>query len=116
MNISCISDNTVALALSARNNFTAVSVDNLKLSRWNLLTHPGFVTGAHKDANGLCTWIYPHQGVKIWAVLKPSQKSDSRSKEQLFREHDAMLASIGDASWDTNSSMYTIFLAPGDLL
>ena len=74
----------VALVLSERNNFTAVSIGNLKLSRWNLLTHPGFVTGAHKDMNRLCTWIYPHQGVKIWVVLKRLQKSNSHSKEQLF--------------------------------
>ena len=113
---SRISDNTMAFALTARNNFTAMSVDNLRLSRWNLLTHPGFVTGAHKDANGLCTWVYAHQGVKIWGVLTPSHKPDSCTKEQLFEEHDTMLAPFGDTSWDTNSSMYTIFLAPGDLL
>jgi hypothetical protein len=115
-NISRISDNTIALALTARDNFTAVSVDNLKLSRWSLLTHPGFVTGAHKDANGLCTWIYAHQGVKIWGVLKPSHASELLSKEELFKLHEAMLAPYGHPSWDSNSDMYTVCLAPGDLL
>jgi hypothetical protein len=115
-NVSRISDNTVALALTARDNFTAVSVDNLRLSRWNLLTHPGFVTGVHKDANGLCTWVYAHQGVKIWGVVKPSHESDLCSKEDRFKLHEAMLAPYGDPLWDSNSDIYTIFLAPGDLL
>lgn len=114
--ISRISDNVTALALTAKEQFTALSVDNWKLSSWNLVTHPGFVTDAHKDANGLCTWIYPHQGLKIWCVLKPSQQPGERDKEKLFAEHRTMLAPKGDKAWESNSSMYTIFLAPGDLL
>jgi hypothetical protein len=94
----------------------SIQMASLKMSRWNLLTHPGFVTYPHKDANGLCTWVYAHQGVKIWGVLKPTSKSDACSQEDMFRAHAAMTTPPGDISWDDNSKMYTIFLSAGDLL
>ena len=86
------------------------------MSHWNLLTHPGFVTYPHKDANDLCTWIYAHQGVKVWGILRPTYNAEKGSKEDVFKAHDAMVRPPADLSWDNESEMYTIFLAAGDLL
>ena len=113
---SRISDNMNAVTLTADMEAESVRLAAVKMSQWNLLTHAGFVTYPHKDANGVCTWIYAHQGVKVWGILRPTYTSEHNSKEDLFKVHEAMIKPPGDFSWGDQSQMYTIFLAAGDLL
>ena len=102
--------------MTTRTNMSFMRTTNKKMSRWALLTHAGFVTYPHKDADGVCTWVYAHQGVKIWGILKPTCETTRCSKEDLFQAHDKMISPPGEWTWEQNSSMYTMFLAAGDLL
>jgi hypothetical protein len=94
----------------------AVRMDSFTMLRWDLVTHAGFPTFIHKDANGLCTWIFSHVGVKIWAILEPKYSTDHRTRTKQFALHKRMLDSPTSSDWDQASTMYTTFLAPGDML
>lgn len=110
-----LSDNMTALSLTSHLKLDFLRLAHITMSRWGLLTQAGFVTTPHKDANGLCTWIYAHKGVKIWGVLKPNY-TKGHSKEDLIEAHATMLSGHGTWKWEQSSSMYTLFLAAGDLL
>jgi hypothetical protein len=86
-----------------------------QLMQWNLATHAGFVTYHHKDANGLCTWIYAHTGVKIWAVLEPKYTDEHKSRSEMDSLHKKICYSNGiEVSKFANFT--TVFLSAGELL
>jgi hypothetical protein len=93
-----------------------VRMDTWTMLRWNLMCHGGYVTYPHKDANGLCTWIYANVGVKIWAILEPRYfSSDTSRKGQMDLHCDIMGAPLS-LTYDQASEMYTTVMAPGDIL
>ena len=85
--------------------------------RWTLLAHSGYVTYPHKDANGLCTWIFAHAGIKIWAILEPRYVSKQHKERfQQFKLHCKMLNTPLSWEYEQCSGTYSMFLAPGDML
>jgi hypothetical protein len=93
-----------------------IRMDTLTMLRWNLMCHGGYVTYPHKDANGLCTWIYAHVGVKVWAILEPRYlPSHVSRKSQMDLHYDIMGAPV-TWTFEKASSMYTTFLGAGDVL
>jgi hypothetical protein len=95
----------------------ALRYDHVSIIRWNLISHGGYGTYPHKDANGLCTWIFAHVGVKIWAILEPkylSPQHDRRAAQ--FKLHTRMMGAPFTWQYEQASDMYTSFLAPGDML
>lgn len=59
----------------------AVCFDNFSIQCWTLMTHGSYTAYPHKDVNRLCTWIFTHVGVKIWAIMEPKytlSEHDSR--------------------------------------
>jgi hypothetical protein len=92
----------------------ALRFDQVSMLRWTLISHAGYATYPHKDANGLCTWIFAHVGVKIWAVMEPKYLSPQHNKRAAqFTLHTRIMNSWQD---EQASDMYTVFLAPGDML
>jgi hypothetical protein len=94
-----------------------VRMDSMTMLRWCLMAHGTFVTYPHKDANGLCTWIYAHVGVKIWAILEPVYTFPSHdSRESQFELHGRMMHAPIVWEYEEVSKMYTAFLEPGDMM
>jgi hypothetical protein len=81
------------------------------------MTHGGYATYPHKDANGLCTWIFAHVGVKIWAILEPKyMQPEHDTRPAQFKLHYQMTGAPFRWNYEEASDMYTAFLAPGDML
>jgi len=94
-----------------------IRFDNVSMLRWTLMTHGGYATFNHKDANGMCTWMFAHTGVKIWAILEPkylSPEHDTRRAQ--FNLHYKIMGAPLLWEYEEASDMYTTFLAPGDML
>jgi hypothetical protein len=94
-----------------------IRYDTGSMLRWSLLTHGGYVTYPHKDANGLCTWIFAQTGIKIWAILDPSYVSpDHHKRSAQFGLHSKMMYAPLRWDFEEHSGRYSVFLAPGDML
>jgi hypothetical protein len=79
---------------------------------WELHTHGGFVTYPHHDAAGLCTYVYPRSGAKLWTVITPHLK-DYSDRKALFEDMDK----LGFYSnFDHFEQRETILLEEGHLL
>ena len=95
----------------------ALRYDHVSMIRWTLISHGGYSTYPHKDANGLCTWIFAHVGIKIWAILEPKYLSPHHNKRAAqFKLHTQMMGAPFNWQYEEASDMYTVFLAPGDML
>jgi hypothetical protein len=92
-----------------------VRLETWKIMQWNLLTHAGYATFPHKDANGLCTWVYAHVGIKIWAVVRPKCTEQHDSDRKLTSLHREVL-NAGADELDQHGDVFTVFLSTGTLL
>jgi hypothetical protein len=91
-----------------------IRLDSWALMQWNIISHAGFLTHHHKDANGLCTWMYAHTGVKLWAVMQPVFNDSHNTRRKIHElNHSIMKAR---SSVDETCVVHTVFLQPGDLL
>lgn len=94
-----------------------VRFDSFSMLRWTLLGHGGYATYPHKDANGLCTWIFAHVGIKVWAIMEPKYvKTEHDTRRTQFKLHKAMMGAPFDWDYEKDSNMYTTFLAPGGMM
>jgi hypothetical protein len=91
-----------------------VRLSTWKIMQWNLVTHAGYMTCQHKDANGLCTWIYAHVGVKIWAIIRPKYTAEHRTVRKVDNLHKSIL-DCGEDELDQHD-VATVFLSAGELL
>jgi hypothetical protein len=92
-----------------------IRLSTWKIMQWNLITHAGFVTEKHKDANGMCTWVYAHVGTKIWAIVRPkytTKHSTWTKQRELHR--NIMGANTEDLS--EYGDVFTTFLEKGQIL
>ncbi|KAI6042282.1 hypothetical protein EDC04DRAFT_2601068 [Pisolithus marmoratus] len=64
--------------------------DAERLWGWDLLTHGGFLTYPHHDAEGLCTYIMVLSGTKIWGYFNMGTHYTATRKE-LFNAWDDIL-------------------------
>ena len=78
---------------------------------WNLLTHGGFLTYAHHNANGQMTWTACHSGAKLWVCINPK---DTKTKEALFQSNDKLLSDNDEVPDDFDIS--TILLEPDEFM
>ena len=81
---------------------------------WDLLSHGGFVTYPHHDASGLCTYVYPRSGCKIWGYFLPSIDQPGQNREVLFKKFDK-LPGIAEGDFK-KEEMGTILLEEGEIL
>ena len=79
----------------------AATYDLHRYPSWKLLTHAGFLTLFHYDADGLPTWTSVLKGAKLWCYLKPKPGQEK--------------VNPNDASPDTHW-IYVLLLAPGSVL
>ena len=71
-----------------------VSGDSERVRGWDLMTHGGFITYPHHDACGLCTYVTPRSGSKIWVYLD-TMNSSSANRTSLFKDwDDIFMASV----------------------
>lgn len=92
-----------------------IRLSTWKIMQWNLMTHAGFATFPHKDANGFCTWIYAHVGIKIWAIIRPRYTEKHDTPWKLANLHRMIMDANAD-QLDQHGDISTVFLSAGDLL
>ncbi|KAG1724834.1 hypothetical protein EDD22DRAFT_961751 [Suillus occidentalis] len=47
-----------------------VHPENFTMKGWGLLSHAGFLTYPHHDAEGMLTWVRLEAGLKFWAIFR----------------------------------------------
>jgi hypothetical protein len=47
-----------------------VHPDNFMMKGWGLLSHAGYLTCPHHDAEGMLTWVRLEAGVKLWVIFR----------------------------------------------
>lgn len=91
----------------------AVRYDNFRFRGWYLATHSGAWTPPHHDANGLMTWVYFHEGVKFWVLMRPKT---SLTREEYVEWFGGVTSSPGYGRWRELSEFHVIRAKPGTLL
>lgn len=91
-----------------------VRYDNWRSQAWDLMSHAGFLTYPHHDANGLCTYIFAQCGMKIWAILYFKDIYTEMTRQRLI-DLSTEMVDENDA-YQKISEPFNIFLSPGDLL
>jgi hypothetical protein len=81
---------------------------------WALLSHGGFVTYPHHDASGLCTYVYPRSGCKLWGYFHPSVMEANQNRETLFKVFDTLPGALEGTFKE--EQLGTILLEEGDIL
>lgn len=88
--------------------------DFVRSKSWDLLTHGGFLTYAHHDADGQMTWTACRSGAKLWVSVNPKDTSKYKTKESLFRLYDKLLTDDDIIPEEFNVS--TILLEPDEIM
>ena len=67
--------------------------DFIQLKTWDLLTHGGFVTDVHHDADGQLTWVTCQSGAKLWFLVFPKKDEEGKRKsiKDWYQLHDQLL-------------------------
>jgi hypothetical protein len=89
--------------------------DQEDAGRWVLITHGGFFTYQHHDAEGFCTHMEVTCGGKIWAILDPDSIRRVKVREELWEVMDEVFQRLGRL--DSQEQVAgTLLLEPGDVL
>lgn len=80
----------------------AATFDLLRYPSWKLLTHAGFLTLFHYDADGLSTWTSVVNGAKLWCYLKPKPGHEEDEDPNHAGPH--------------THHLYVLLLTPGTIL
>jgi len=91
-----------------------ISGDWEKARGWDLLTHGGFLTYPHHDARGLCTYVTPRSGTKIWAYVD-TQGGSTADRKSLFKMFDRMSLRNADML-PPDAPMGVVVIRSGDTL
>lgn len=92
-----------------------VAYDLIRGRLWDLITHRGFVTFLHHDADGKLTWITPRGGAKLWTILRlKNPNADCTTREELTHVYDLLLNDLDDIP--DKFEVITILLEPGQVL
>ena len=81
---------------------------------WNLLTHGGFLTHAHHNADSQMTWTTCHSGAKLWVCINPKDTSKYKLKEALLQLYNKLLSDNDEVPDDFDIS--TILLEPDEFM
>lgn len=94
-----------------------VLYDFVKAKTWDLLTHSGFLTYIHHDANGQMTWTTCRNGAKIWIIVQPKKELLGDNAKDLYKLIDLLIDDYDDLSTLLEKfDFYAILLEPGQVL
>ncbi|KAG9311146.1 hypothetical protein JVU11DRAFT_8209 [Chiua virens] len=68
-----------------------ISGDSERVRGWDIMTHGGFLTHAHVDTCGLCTYITVRSGSKIWIYADADKDDKVTTRKGLFARWDRLL-------------------------
>ena len=90
--------------------------DAIRSKSWDLLTHGGFATYVHHDADGQMTWVTCRSGAKLWFIIHPKASEERKRKtlKTLFRLYDTLLTDSNSVPKEFEVSV--ILLEPGQTL
>ena len=92
-----------------------VLYDLLRSMRWELLTHGGFLTYGHHDAEGQVTWNTARSGAKLWIIIQPKNTDDDpQTIEEFYTLLDKLLPDL-DAIPD-RFEVFTVLIEPGQVM
>jgi len=92
-----------------------VLYDLLRSLRWELLTHGGFLTCSHHDAEGQVTWNTTWSGAKLWIIIQPKNTDDDPQMiEEFYTLLDKLLPDL-DAI-PNRFEVFTVLIEPGQVM
>lgn len=92
-----------------------VAYDFVRSRLWDLVTHAGFLTYAHHDANGYHTWTTPQSGAKIWIIIRPKDSDTGvLTRAQLHTLYDKLINNLGRIP--DEFEVCIILLEPGQVM
>jgi hypothetical protein len=65
--------------------------DLLRAAGWDIFTHGGFVTYAHHDAAGFCTFVFVRSGAKLWTILSLKGCNSTEIRAKMFERFDEII-------------------------
>jgi hypothetical protein len=89
--------------------------DNWRTMGWDLLTHGGFLTYPHHDADGFCTFLYPRSGSKIWGIIRVKSSELPTTRKELFEKFDNIIQ-VQSPDLDDSCVMGTVLVEENDVL
>ena len=90
--------------------------DFIRSKTWDHLTHGGFVTYVHHDADGQLTWVTCRSGAKLWFLLIPKKDKEGKRKsiKDWYQLHDQLLQNSREIPDDFE--VCSVLLEPGQVL
>lgn len=82
---------------------------------WRLLTHAGFVTFAHNDCCGFCTYVLGEDGAKGWMSIRPKEGICAKSLSGLPKMIELALEQSPDGRFP-NADVAMVWLESGDTM
>lgn len=79
-----------------------------------MMTHAGYLTGPHHDANGAGTWLRTLSGAKIFAFFRPIIGSSTR--EEVMELQTDFLVGISTQVFNVTCDKGVCFMQEGDVL
>lgn len=102
---------------------TDLDKEFLHSRQWELLHHAGYHTLAHKDADGLGTYVRILSGVKMWTLIRPDGAFDAKNRGLLEKATMPMIDFVdsetgrNEKEWlNTEAQVALVQAEPGDLL
>lgn len=94
-----------------------IRFDQIRTQSWDLISHGGFLTWPHHDANGLCTFMQVQSGMKIWGMLdlKPPAAGETPGGRSEVMEWHKAVVEENDAYLNATEG-YNVFLEAGDFM
>jgi hypothetical protein len=80
-----------------------------------IISHGGFVTYPHKDGGGYNTWVYVHEGRKLWTYYR-LQEHATACYHTVETDGIDVSPQSSPCSLAGRKDMFTIELNPGDTL
>ena len=94
---------------------SVIPADTWSSQGWRLVTHPGYLTPAHHDCCGMCTYVVGNSGAKLWAVMRPKSNVIPSSLDRLS---NVLKGAVKQSEGGTFSEadIATVCLEEGDIM
>ncbi|KAI0040341.1 hypothetical protein FA95DRAFT_1577014, partial [Auriscalpium vulgare] len=90
--------------------------DAIRLRNWDILTHAGFLTHVHHDANGMATWGTVNDGAKLWGIVRFRDEDVARCHDEATLKA-LFVKAVHDGTHSLTMEhfdIYVVLLEPGD--
>ena len=92
-----------------------VLYDLLRIMRWEIVTHRGFLTYGHHNAEGQVTWNTAWSGAKLWIIIQPKNTDDDpQTIEEFYTLLNTLLPDLN--AIPDRFEVFTVLIEPGQVM